>query len=130
MASRHDGRGDCSGDMVTICEESDFQILAQFAKRAQSPRGGRRAAEFGPERIREMAVAGKAEIERQQSQIIGAADQAIERRAQSQAGQVAVHRYAAALLEDSREVERREMHFPSNLVERDSLADSTCEVGL
>ena len=52
---------------------SDFQILAQFTEDSTAiPHGRGRAAEFGAERIGEVAVAGKTEIEPVRSGLVHA----------------------------------------------------------
>jgi len=60
-----------------VREESDFQILAHFAKRpaagAAAHLGGF-ATELLAKRVGEVAVAGKAELQRKRGKIVGAVD--------------------------------------------------------
>ena len=68
--------------MVARQKSSDYQILAQFAEfpppSVVAHRGGR-AAELAAKGIGEMAVAGKAEVEGQGGDVVGAAGQSLQR---------------------------------------------------
>jgi hypothetical protein len=111
--------------MVTRRDQSDFQILAQFAQRPAAgavAHGGRRAAELAAEGVGEVAVAGKAEVEGQRCQIVRAAGQSFERGAEPQPGQVTMDRHAGSLLKDPGEVKRRRVDRTGDVVERDALA--------
>ena len=119
--------------MLARREESDFQILAHFAKRrrlALAAHLGGRAAELAAEGVGEVAVAGEAEFEGERGKIAGAVGQAFERRAQAQAGQIAMHRHAGSLLKDAGEMKRRRVHGTGNVVERDALAQTAREISL
>jgi hypothetical protein len=110
-------------EIVARLEKSDFQILAHFAQAAVagiSAHVGGRAAKLAPESVRKVAVAGKAEFEGKQGQIIRAIGQSFQRSAQSQTGQVTMHGNAGSLLKDTCQMEWRCVHGTSDIVERDA----------
>src|SRR5262245_34342079 len=119
--------------MVTGRDKSDFQILAQFAERSAAAalaHGGGGAAELAAEGVGEVAVAGKAEVEGQRSQVVRAAGQSFERGAEAQPGQVAMDRHAGSLLKDAGEMKGRRVYGPGDVIERDAFTQPAREVGL
>jgi hypothetical protein len=115
--------GDAHEDNIARREKSYYQILAHFAKRAAAgvtAHVGGRPAEFAVEGIGEVAVAGKAEFESERSEIVRAADQSVERRAEAQSSQIAMHRHAGSLLKDTGEMKGRRVHGSGDVIERDA----------
>src|SRR5262249_465468 len=87
------------------------------------------AAESAAERVAEVAVAGKAEVEGGGREVVGAVLEPFERRAQAQAGQVAMDRHAGTLLKKAGEMEGRSVHGAGDIVERDPLAQTCGQIG-
>ena len=75
--------------MVARQEKSNFQILAHFAKGSATGVAayvGGRAAELASEGVGEVAVAGKAQVEGERSQIVCAVSESFERRSEAKPG--------------------------------------------
>jgi hypothetical protein len=117
--------------MVATLEESDFQILAHFAKRSAggiSTHVGGRATELASESVGEVAVAGKPQLEGECSQIVCAIGQSFERGTEAKPGQIAMKRQAGLFLKEAGEMKRGCVDGARDILERDALAQLAREV--
>jgi hypothetical protein len=119
--------------MLAPSENSDFQILAHFAKRKTSgifAHVGGSASELAAEGIGKVAVAGKPDFEGECRKIVGTALNSLERSPETQPDQIVMNGDAGLLMNDAGEMKRRRMNRVSNVVKGDRLAQAACEPSL
>src|SRR5215470_4478703 len=79
-----------------------------------------RTTKLAAERISEMTVTGKAQIQGQLSEIRRSVSQSLEGSTQAQLSEITMHRDAGTLLKYACQVKRRGVHLMSHVVESDS----------
>jgi len=90
----------------------DFQIPAHFTETAARllAANRRRQAERATERIRKVAVAGKAKIQRKPGKVVGAGVDAIERGVETQAVSILMNAQSSLAAENAAQMKRRTVY--------------------
>src|SRR5262249_14737540 len=90
----------------------------------------RRLPKLAPERISEVTVTGKTQLERQRREIARTFRESFQRHPQTKLREVSMDRHAGLLLKNPRQVKRRRMNSARHVVERDSFIHSRRQIRL
>src|SRR5262245_42968050 len=107
-----------------------FSARSEFGVRhiaARLSEAGGRDSELTVEAVREMAVAGEAQIERQAAEVLLPASERLDRRPQPQPGEVAMNRQSGGLAEHAAKVERARPQLPGESRQADRLAEGASQ---